>query len=70
MIDFVSSMWDDFTEALDTIKSVILGFVDIITSIFGFIPEPFSTILNVAVIIIIALVIAKVVRGWFNVRYY
>ena len=70
MIDFVSTMWDNFTQALDTIKSVILGFVDIITSIFGFIPEPFSTILNVAVIIIIALVIAKVVRGWFNVRYY
>lgn len=63
MIDFVSTMWDNFTQALDTIKSVILGFVDIITSIFGFIPEPFSTILNVAVIIIIALVIAKVVRG-------
>lgn len=64
MIDFVSTMWENFTEALDTIKSVILGFVDIITSIFGLIPEPFSTILNVAVIIIIALVIAKVVRGW------
>ena len=63
MIDFVSSMWENFTQALDTIKSVILGFVDIITSIFGFIPEPFSTILNVAVIIIIALVIAKIVRG-------
>ena len=63
MIDFVSTMWDNFTQALDTIKSVILGFVDIITSIFGFIPEPFSTILNVAVIIIIALVIAKIVRG-------
>lgn len=63
MIDFISTMWENFTEALDTIKSVILGFVDIITSIFGLIPEPFSTILNVAVIIIIALVIAKVVRG-------
>lgn len=63
MIDFVSTMWENFTEALDTIKSVILGFVDIITSIFDLIPEPFSTILNVAVIIIIALVIAKVVRG-------
>lgn len=63
MIDFISTMWDNFTQALDTIKNVVLGFGEIVTSIFNLIPEPFSTILNVAVIIIIALVIAKIVRG-------
>lgn len=63
MIDFIGSMWDNFTQALDTIKNVILGFGEIITNIFNFIPEPFSTILNVAVIIVIALVVAKIVRG-------
>lgn len=63
MIDFIGSMWDNFTQALDTIKNVILGFGEIITNIFDFIPEPFSTILDVAAIIVIALVIAKIVRG-------
>lgn len=63
MVDFIVSMWDNFTQALDTIKEVILGFCEIVSNTFALIPEPFSTILNVAVIIIIALVIAKIVRG-------
>lgn len=63
MIDFISSMWDNFTQALDTIKEVILGFCEIVVNTFALIPEPFSTILNVAVVIVVALVIAKIVRG-------
>lgn len=63
MIDFIVDMWDNVTTALGTIKDVILGFGEIVTNTFGLIPEPFSTILNVAVIIVVALVVAKIVRG-------
>lgn len=63
MLESIGAMWDNVTEALGKIKDVIFGFADIIANIFSFVPEPFSTILNVAVIIVVALVILKFVRG-------
>lgn len=58
-----SEIWENTSKAIDTIKNVVVGFFEIVTSIFSFIPSPFSEILSVAVIVIIALVAVKIVRG-------
>ena len=63
MLETIGALWDNIKDALLKIKDVLFGFAEIITNIFSFIPEPFSTILNVAVIIVCALVILKFVRG-------
>lgn len=58
-----TEIWENTTNAISTIKNIIVGFYEIITSIFSFIPSPFSDILNISVIVIIALVAVKIVRG-------
>lgn len=59
----MSALWDNVTSAISAIKDFITGFFDISGMILGFIPKPYSTILSVAVIIIVALVALKIVRG-------
>lgn len=59
----MKELWENIENAIDTIKSLVTGFYDIITSIFNFIPEPFGTILGIVAIVIIALVAIKIVRG-------
>lgn len=58
-----AEIWENTTKAIDTIKNIIVGFYEIIISIFSFIPSPFSDILSISVIVIIALVAVKIVRG-------
>lgn len=59
----MAELWENIENAIGTIKSLVTGFFDIVTSIFGFLPEPFGTILSIASIVIIALVAIKIVRG-------
>ncbi len=59
----MKELWDNVEGAIENIKEFVLGFIDICSLIFGFIPEPFSTILAVVLIIIVAVVVIKVVRG-------
>ena len=63
-----AEIWENTTNAISTIKNIIVGFYEIITSIFSFIPSPFSDILSISVIVIIALVAVKIVRGWIMVE--
>lgn len=59
----MAELWEDITNAIEVIKSLATGFYDIVTSIFSFVPAPFSTILSGITIVIIALVAIKIVRG-------
>lgn len=59
----MAELWENITDAIETIKSLVSGFFEIVTSIFSFIPEPFGSILSIASIVIIALVAIKIVRG-------
>lgn len=59
----MAELWNNIENAIGTIKSLVTGFYDIVSSIFGFIPAPFSDILTIMSIVIIALVAIKIVRG-------
>lgn len=59
----MKELWENLENAVGTIKDIVFGFYDMVTFIFGLIPEPFSQILGIALIVIVALVAAKIVRG-------
>lgn len=59
----MAELWDNMSMAIEEIKAFIMSFYEITTMIFNYIPDPFSTILKVAIIIIVALTALKVVRG-------
>lgn len=59
----MKELWDNFTQALDTIKNLVFGFIDIVGLVFSYMPSPFSEILGIASIVIVALIVAKIVRG-------
>lgn len=59
----MSQLWENVTNAIDTIKETFFAFYDIVKYVLTIIPSPFSEILDVAVIIIVAIVALKIVRG-------
>lgn len=59
----INDWFDNIGGAINTLKELIFSFYKIVTSIFSFIPEPFGTILGVALIATIAITIIKLVRG-------
>jgi len=59
----MAALWENVTNAITQIKDFVLGFAEIANKIVGFIPSPFKEILIVAIIIVVALVAAKIVRG-------
>lgn len=58
----MKELWENVTNAIDSIKSFLFGFIDICGLIFGFIPEPANKMLGSALVIIVAIVVIKVVR--------
>ena len=59
----LKELWDNFTQAIDTIKNLVFGFIDIVGLAFSLVPSPFSEILGVASLVIIALIVRKIVKG-------
>lgn len=59
----MADLWNNITSAISSIKEFVLGFGEIANTVIGLIPSPFKEILLVAIVIIVALVAAKIVRG-------
>lgn len=59
----MADLFDNISNAISSIKDFVVGFFEISTTIIGLIPSPFKEILLIAIVIIVALVAIKIVRG-------
>lgn len=63
MILSILDYFENINKAINDIKDIILFFYDSVTMIFDLIPSPFGTILKMALLIILAIIIIRIVRG-------
>lgn len=63
MVLSITDLWNSVTDAIVKIKDLFVGFIEIVSLIFSFLPEPFDKIMSYALIIICALIVVKIVRG-------
>lgn len=63
MVLGIKELWDSVSDAVVKIKDLFVGFIDIVSLMFSFLPAPFDKIMSYALIIISALIVVKIVRG-------
>ena len=63
LLEAIGNIWDSIQDAISSIKALTAGFFSIVNSIFDLVPDPFGIILKVVLVVIIALIAVKIVRG-------
>ena len=63
MILSILEYFDDIGKAVNDIKDMLIFFYDAVTMMFDLIPAPFGTILKISLIVILAIIVIRVVRG-------
>ena len=59
----MTDLWENIDRAIETVKNFCILFYDYSISVFNIFPSPFKEILIMALLVTIASVIIKVVRG-------
>lgn len=63
MILSILNYFEDTKQAINDIKNIIIFFYDSVDMMFDLIPSPFNVILKLALIVILAIIIIRIVRG-------